>query len=164
MEKGGVITMKKRHYGLLFAFSLSASILMTTQQVHATLGESSDTIVKDRKALSAVRRGTTTRNGYTVQELVSDANVVREYISPSGTVFAIAWNGLTHPDLLQLLGSYTDEYRQALRQTPRKQGRRQFRVKANRVVVEKWGHMRNLQGRAYVPALIPSGVNVDEIK
>jgi hypothetical protein len=37
-------------------------------------------------------------------------------------------------------------------------------LKANNVVVEKWGHMRNLQGRAYAPALMPQGVSVDEIR
>ena len=34
----------------------------------------------------------------------------------------------------------------------------------DRVVVEKWGHMRNLQGRAYAPALLPPGVSSDEIR
>jgi len=42
--------------------------------------------------------------------------------------------------------------------------RRHFVVRTDRVVVEKWGHVRNLQGRAYPPALIPLGVSVDEIK
>jgi len=37
-------------------------------------------------------------------------------------------------------------------------------VRTDRVVVEKWGNMRNLQGRAYAPALIPPGVSIDEIK
>jgi hypothetical protein len=46
----------------------------------------------------------------------------------------------------------------------RQPGRRHVTVKTDSVVVEKWGHMRNLQGRAYAPALIPKGVNVDEIK
>jgi len=45
-----------------------------------------------------------------------------------------------------------------------KPGRRHVQVKTDGVVVEKWGHMRNMQGRAYAPALIPKGVNVDEIK
>ena len=48
--------------------------------------------------------------------------------------------------------------------SPREPGRRNQKVETNRIVVEKWGHMRNLQGRAYVPALIPAGVSIDEIK
>ena len=156
--------MTKRLYVLILFRGLSTGVLVPAGQALATLGEPAASVESDRKALSAGERVTSARAGYTVQEVVSDANSVREYISPAGIVFAIAWNGLTHPDLAPLLGAYVGEYRQALRQTPRKPGRRSLQVKGNRVVVEKWGHMRNLQGRAYAPALIPSGVNVDEIK
>ncbi|GFE56829.1 DUF2844 domain-containing protein [Geobacter sp. AOG1] len=156
--------MNRRHIALLFALSLPTIIVAATHDAQAALGKSAASVASDSKALSAVRRTTTARNGFTVHVIVSDANTVREYVSPDGTIFAVAWNGLSHPDLTPLLGSYADEYRQALKQTPRKPGRRYLQVKANRVVVEKWGHMRNLQGRAYVPALIPTGVSVDEIK
>ena len=143
---------------------LLAVTLGAAQPVHATLGESADSVMNDRKALSAVQAVTTTHNAYTVQEISSHSVAVREYISPSGTVFGIAWNGLTHPDLTLLLGSYADEYQKSLRQSPRKPGHRFSQIKTDRIVVEKWGYMRNLHGRAYDPSLIPSGVNVDEIK
>jgi uncharacterized protein DUF2844 len=157
--------MKRRIlHALILCLGLAAPMFSLPQHASATLGGSADSVETDRKVLSAVHRGITARAGYTVHEVTSDANVVREYVSSSGVVFGIAWNGLSHPDLTPLLGSYADEYRQALRQTPHKPGRRSLQVKANRVVVEKWGHMRNLQGRAYDPALIPKGVSVDEIK
>jgi hypothetical protein len=143
---------------------LLAATFGAAQPVHATLGESADSVMTDRKALSAVQAVTTTRNAYTVQEISSDSVAVREYMSPSGMVFGIAWNGLTHPDLTLLLGSYAGEYQKSVKQTPRKPGRRFSQIKTNRIVVEKWGHMRNLRGRAYVPSLIPPGVTVDEIK
>jgi hypothetical protein len=85
-------------------------------------------------------------------------------VSPSGVVFGIAWNGLTYPDLTPLLGSYTSEYQKALSNVKRQHGHKYIKVKSDNVVVEKWGHMRNLQGRAYLPASIPQGVYVDEIK
>jgi hypothetical protein len=158
------IVMAKRLNLLFLGLGLSAATLSITQSARATLGEATVSVESDRRALSAVRRATTAHAGYTVQELVSDANNVREYVASSGVVFAIVWNGLSHPDLTPMLGSYASEYRHALLQTPRKPGRRSLQVKAVGVVVEKWGHMRNLQGRAYVPALIPPGVSVDEIK
>lgn len=156
--------MKTKIYSLLFGLVLSVTIFATAHRVQATLGESADSVGSDREALSAVPSAITVRNGYTVQEIDFDSTIVREYVSPSGIVFAIAWNGLVHPDLTQLLGSYAGEYEQALQQTPLEWDRRRLLVKTNRVVVEKWGHMRNLQGRAYVPALIPPGVSIDEIK
>jgi hypothetical protein len=157
--------MKRKLYALFLCLGLSVAVLAAAQQAQAGLGESADSVASDRKALSAVQRASTVHNGYTVQEFASDATAVREYVSPSGIVFGIAWNGLTYPDLTPLLGSYAGEYQEALQQTPRKPGlRRHHAVRTDRVVVEKWGHMRNLQGRAYAPALIPPGVSIDEIK
>ena len=156
--------MKRKVCVLLAGLVLLAATLAVVRQAGATLGGSADSVATDRKALSAVRRATTVQPGYTVQEITSDATKVREYVSPGGVVFAIAWNGLMHPDLTTLLGSYVDEYKQALENTPRQMGRRRSEVRGSRGVVEKWGHMRNLQGRAYVPALVPPGVKLDEIK
>jgi hypothetical protein len=154
--------MKKITYALCIGIIVAA--LGNARITHATLGESAESVMSDRKAISADRSTTTVRNGYTIKEVISDSVSVREYISPSGLVFGIAWSGLIHPDLTPLLGSYAAEYKVALKQTPRKHGRRFSQVRTDRVVVEKWGHMRHLQGRAYAPALIPSGVSIDEIK
>ncbi len=158
--------MATRRYFLLLGFALGVlSTLAGAQQARAALGETADSVSSDRVALAAKRNATTNQNGFTVQEFETNGTSVREYISPSGIVFAIAWNGMTHPDLTQLLGSYADEYKTALRQTPRKLGIvRRNAVQTDGVVVEKWGHMRNLQGRAYAPALIPPGVTIEHIR
>jgi len=157
-------SMKRRLFPLFLGIGLSAAIFATPLQTHATLGEPADSIESDRNALSAVRHVAIIRKGYSIQELAADSTVVREYVSPSGVVFGIAWNGLIHPDLSHLLGLYAGDYQKALQQTPRKPGRRRLQVKTDRVVVEKWGHMRRLQGRAYAPALVPPGVSIDEIR
>ena len=150
---------------IFLCLGLFATLLAIAQQAQAALGESADSVELDRKALSAVKHATTVRNSYSIHEFALDGTVVREYLSPSGIVFAIAWNGLTYPDLTPLLGSYAGEYQAAQRQTPRRSGHRRYQtVKTDRIVVEKLGHMRNLQGRAYAPALIPPGVSIDEIK
>jgi hypothetical protein len=157
--------MKRKFYVLFLGLGFIIAVLAAAQQAQAALGESVDSVASDRKALSAMQRATTTYNGYTVHEFASDATTVREYVSPSGIVFGIAWNGLTYPDLTPLLGSYASEYQNALQQTPRMPGvRRRSVVQADRVVVEKWGHMLDLRGRAYAPALIPPGVSIDEIR
>jgi Protein of unknown function (DUF2844) len=163
MRHGG--DMKTKLLALFLCLGFSVAALMAARQVWGALGESAESVASDRKALSAVQRATITHRNYTVKELVSGSTTVREYISPDGIVFAIAWNGRTYPDLTPLLGEYAAEYDEALKQMPRKKGGRRAQVvKTERVVVEKWGHMRNLQGRAYAPALIPSGVTLDEIK
>jgi len=138
--------------------------LAPIQSAHAALGGDTGSISTDRKVLQAVHRATTDHKGYTVEEVVSDATVIREYVSPSGIVFGIAWNGYAHPDLSQLLGSYWGEYSVAQQRITRKFGRKRQQLVTDNIVVEHWGHMRNLQGRAYVTSLIPTGVNIDEIK
>ena len=157
--------MKTRmFFRLLPCITLALIIFAATQQAQATLGESVDSVASDQKAISATQRSMKTSTGYTVHEVRTKTMTVREYVSPSGVVFGIAWNGLTHPDLTPLLGSYNSAYQKAMTNTKRQPGRRHVQVKTDGVVVEKWGHMRNLQGRAYAPALIPQGVSVDEIK
>lgn len=143
---------------------IAVVLLLHSQHAWAALGEPVSSVGADRRALSATRRHSTTRSSFSVEELVSNANVVREYVSPSGIVFGIAWNGLSHPDLTLLLGSYASEYRDAARKAKRAGAHRSRTVRTGRVVVETWGHMRNLQGRAYAPGLLPSGVTADEIK
>ncbi len=138
--------------------------LASTGMTHASLGEHADSIDSDREVLSARRGASTARNGYAVHEMTSDATTVREYVSPSGIVFGIAWNGLMHPDLTRLLGSYAAQYHDTLQRTRRQPGLRHQEVKTDGVVVEQWGHMRSLQGRAYAPDLIPPGVSVDDIR
>ncbi|WP_239027905.1 DUF2844 domain-containing protein [Geomonas subterranea] len=132
----------------------------------ATLGEPADTIARDTKKFSGVLQKSTNRARYRVQSIASGATAttVREYVAPSGVVFAVAWNGLVHPDLQVLLGNYHDDYRKGLSRNARQSGRRGARVTTERLVVETWGHMRNLQGRAYLPGLLPEGVSLDEIR
>ncbi len=149
-------------------YLLSAAVCMiiatASGTASATLGESVGSIASDQKAMSALSGSSTVRQGYTVQEVKSESTAVREFVSPSGIVFGIAWNGLVHPDLSQLLGTYFPEYDKAVKQKRRVPGRRSSRIRTDRLVVETWGHMRNLQGRAYDPSLIPTGVSIDDIK
>lgn len=156
--------MMKKYFALLLGLLFAVFVIMTAERVQAALGEAKESVAPDAKVLTANRVSKTVYNGYTVEQIDSDSVTVREYVSLTGVVFAIAWNGLIHPDLAPLLGKHADEYEESLRRALHKPGRRQLRVETTRIVVEKWGHMRNLQGRAYIPALIPDGVAIDEIR
>lgn len=154
--------MKLRLATALFGVGLLL-IPVFTPQAFAALGEKAESIAKDRKALSAMAKNTSSFDKYTVEEMASDGTTVREFLTPSGVVFAIAWKGIVTPDLTVLLGSYTNDYKEAKKKQARKHGEKRSKVKTDRVIVETWGHMRNLQGRAYDPSLVPKGVNPDEL-
>lgn len=118
-------------------------------------------------SLRAVRKGTASVESYTVVERDTGGTKIREYVAQSGPqagkVFGLAWQGLTNPDLSALLGEYASEHRLTRQRMARTHGRRML-ARSARVVVEQWGQMRNLQGRAYLPGRLPSGVTVDEIR
>ena len=147
------------------AMTLSGALFFWAVPAFATLGGTVDSIQADAKTLSATMGPAANLGSYTIYTLTSTATTLREYVSPSGVVFALAWNGLFQPEVTPLLGSYAGEYQQALQSSPRQPGvRSSFVVKASRVVVERWGHMRNMQGRAYAPDLVPQGVSLDAIR
>jgi len=90
--------------------------------------------------------------------------VVNEYAAPGGKVFAVTWRGAMPPDLSQLLGSYYTNYQTGL--AARQSGVHSRHVLLNNggLVFEAAGHMRDLRGIAYLPALMPQGVSAGELK
>ena len=129
---------------------------------HATLGEDATTVENDRIKLKAQIR-TTAVAGYTVHEIQSPTGTtVREYIAPSGKVFAVAWNGPLLPDFEQTLGKYFPEYN-ASASSPRV-GRRHLSIQGTDLVVFSHGHMRAFYGMAYVRSLLPTNFSAEDIK
>lgn len=159
-----LVFSKRRGRGL-WLVAAALALLLRPGSSRATLGGAVDSIESDRMALSAVRRSvTSSQQGYSIHQLEAGGTAIREYVNSSGVVFGIAWNGLTHPNLQPLLGAYEADYQAAERSQPLVRGRRSRLVQGSQVVVAKWGHMRNLQGRAYLPALLPTGVSPDAIR
>lgn len=68
----------------------------------------------------------TQTQAYAVHEIqAATGTVVREYVSGSGKVFAVAWQGPWPPDMRQILAGYFDQYERAARtQVSSRAGRR----------------------------------------
>jgi Protein of unknown function (DUF2844) len=128
----------------------------------ATLGEDAASVENDRVQMKAQLRMTAVA-GYTVHEIQDAAGTtVREYVAPSGKVFAVAWNGPLLPNFPQMLGRYFADYNSGA-SAPRV-GRRHLTIQRDDLVVHSSGHMRAFHGNAYVPSLVPANFSVDEIK
>ena len=128
----------------------------------ATLGGDESSVQGDQARMGASVRITRT-SAYAVHELQTPGGpVVREYVSPSGTVFGVAWQGASKPDLKQLLGTHYDEVQQAITGVTVKRG--PIAIRQPGLVFEMGGHMRAIAGRAYLPQLLPSGVQTDAIR
>jgi Protein of unknown function (DUF2844) len=129
----------------------------------ATLGEDAATVENDRVQMKAQLRTTTSAAGYAVHAIQTSAGTnVREYVSASGKVFAVAWDGPLLPNFRQTLGRYFDDYHSGA-SAPRV-GRRHLTIERADLVVHSNGHMRAFYGNAYVPSLLPPNFSVGDIK
>jgi len=149
----------KRVLGCLVAGVLSQVACLPA---FATLGEDVSTVENDRVQMKAQVR-TTSVAGYTVHAIQDSAGTnVREYVSASGKVFAVAWDGPLLPNFQQTLGKYFDDYNSGA-SSPRV-GRRHLTIQRADLVVHSNGRMRAFYGNAYVPSLLPPNFSVDDIK
>ena len=153
--------MKGRLLGPLGGLIAAAFCMMATVSSFAALGGDVNSVQADQAQMRAQRRVTQTA-GYTIHEMQAPSgNVVREFVSPEGKVFGVAWQGQTLPNFQQVLGSY---YNQFISSAPHRRTHGPVTIQQPGFVVQSGGHMRALTGRAYVPEMIPSGVKVEEIK
>jgi hypothetical protein len=151
---------------MLMRVHFAAVLLLLSPAAHAALGEPDSTVEDDRRALSGVIRHSTNQGTYVVYEITTTGRTLREYVNLSGTVFAIAWQGVSHPDLTGLLGRYYGEFEQGAHSQAPSERRRQSHqlIQTQGAVVARFGHMRAFRGKAYLPALLPEGVSLDEIR
>jgi Protein of unknown function (DUF2844) len=146
----------------LTALAVLALCLCITGSARAELGGNAATVQNDQQALKGTQQ-VVHGAGYDAYEIKTPAGAsVREYVAQNGKVFAIGWSSPGHPDMRQLLGTYFEQYQQAL-QAPR-HGRGPLSVHQPGLVVELGGHPRAFVGRVYVPGLLPAGVDPEKIR
>jgi hypothetical protein len=133
-------------------------------QAQAALGDAEAAVGSDQQKLRASRDQRTSKQGYSIHELVSDMHTVREFIGHDGTVFAVSWQGNIRPDLKTLLGNYFSDYSALDEARPRMQGRRPVTIRTDKIVVMKSGHMRDVRGIAYIPSRLPANVNLEDLQ
>jgi hypothetical protein len=130
----------------------------------ASLGGDAASVQSDVARMQGALR-VTASSLYSVQEIqLPTGTTVREYLSPSGTVFAVAWHGPFVPDLKQLLGSYFTPFQQAARAAKQRPGHVPVSIHQSNLVVEHGGHMRDFFGRAYLTDQLPAGVTEGSIQ
>src|SRR5476649_2319909 len=118
----------------------------------ATLGGDASSVDADRVRLLGALRGITRTNDVAVHEMQSAAGtVLREYVTSTGTVFGVAWQGPWMPDLRQILGTYFEPYQAAVRATRKARGRRgPIVIDTPDLVMRVSGHQRAFSGTAYL--------------
>lgn len=143
---------------------LSALLLGLSLPAMAVLGDNAASVLTDQARMKGTLRSVD-HSTYVMHEITSGTGtVVREFVSPAGVVFGVAWEGQFPPDLQQLLGPYYRQAQQAAKpeQQPRR-NRAPVVIETPGLVMYETGHMRSFHGQAYIPQLVPQGVPVSEI-
>jgi hypothetical protein len=100
---------------------------------------------------------------YNYEEFVAaDGDRVREFVAPDGKVFGVAWQGRRTPELKILLGSYFRGWHDAAGSAPH-HSLHQSTIQTSSVVVEMAGALGLVAGRAWVPRLVPGGVDAGSV-
>jgi hypothetical protein len=145
-------------------FAAILTLLTATLPAFAALGEAASSVQVDQAHMQGVLRVTQTQ-AYTVHAIqAATGTVVREYVSSSGKVFAVAWQGPWPPDMRQILAGFFEPYQQAVRAQTHFRGRQPLRIEQPGFVVHSGGHMRSFAGHAYIPEMLPQGVTPEEIR
>jgi uncharacterized protein DUF2844 len=151
----------KERFGLRIL--VVATFLASASTAWAALGQPAASVENDRANMRGkleVLQG----QGFTIHQITAPTGVVvKEYVSPSGTVFGVSWRGPVTPDLSRLLGSYAAQFQRAASMRA-SYPRRHIMVHTAELVAETGGHMRDLRGFAYVPSLLPAGVTAASIE
>jgi len=153
------MTVRATFYSLTLACLLIQGL---PQVARAALGGSADSVEADRVSMKGLTRPAPTGTLQKQELQLPTGTVVTEYTNANGVVYAVTWQGRLMPNLRQVLGSYFAAYQSAA-QTPVMR-HRLVRVNTPDLVVESSGKMRAFSGRAWVPALLPSGVTPAEIQ
>jgi Protein of unknown function (DUF2844) len=146
----------------ILRFSMLCWCLALPIASQAALGGALDTVAADQSTMHASRR-IADYSGYQVHELtLSSGTVAREYVTPSGTVFAVVWQGPYQPNLDQLLGVHFVRLLEAAK-APHRDHRR-LAMHAPDLVIDSGGRMRSFAGRAYLPTLVPTSLTLADIR
>lgn len=158
-----------KSFGSLLSVAL-AVVLATAATVpaKAALGDTLASVHADQVRLRGQLRARS-QPGYSVQEITAaTGTVIREFVAPSGVVFAVSWNGPAMPNLQQTLGTYFTQYVAAVRSQRETRihrlGHHHLEIRTPALIVHAAGHMRHYFGIAYVPALLPPNLSISDLQ
>jgi hypothetical protein len=128
----------------------------------AALGDNAASVLSDQARMKGTLHSVDLKT-YVIHEITTPGTVVREYVSNSGLVFGVSWDGEFPPDFLQVLGSYYEQAKQAAAQQTHPQ-RAPITIDTPGLVFRQTGHLRSFHGVAYVPQLVPNGMPANDIR
>lgn len=146
--------------------TLSVLLILVLAQIPAwaVLGQSEASVTTDQQRMKSEDR-VEVFDSYKVHHLTTtNGPTVREYVTPQGMVFGVAWQGRFMPNMNQLLGTYVNNLQNATPAQTQIRQRRGLTVKTGDFVYTNFCHLQNCTGRAYVPAYVPNNVSAEVVR
>ena len=149
-----------------------ALLLLLATPAFAVLGDNAASVLSDQARMKGTLRSVDHR-AYVMHEItMSSGSKVREFVSPAGAVFAVTWEGQFPPNFRQLLGPYYEQAQRAAAQQKAAPAAEQSPlvrrgpvvINTPGVVFVQTGHTRSFHGQAYIPQLMPQGVQASDIR
>jgi hypothetical protein len=152
--------------------AVTCLLLALSPSAFAALGDNASSVLQDQARMKGTLRSVD-HHAYVMHEITASTGAkLREYVSPAGQVFGVAWEGQFPPNFQELLGPYYQQTQEAIArqkaddaasgQVPRRRG--PASVNTPGLVLVQGGHMHSYHGQAYVPQLIPQGVTASDIR
>lgn len=153
---------------------LAPLFLLVTSTAWAVLGDNAASVLTDQARVRGSLHSIDSRT-YVLHEITTPTGAkIREFVSPGGAVFGIAWDGQFPPNFQLLLGAYYQQVQKASAAQkeaarlsgegdPIRRARNPVVIETSGLVLYEMGHMRSFHGVAYIPQLVPQDVRMSEI-
>jgi hypothetical protein len=130
------------------------------------LGATQDTIQADQIRFKGLHSRHIAWQMTTHEITLADGSGIKEYVNAAGQVFAVSWRTRLKPNLQVLLGAHYAALSDAALEQPKGVAslKRPQSVRLSNLVVHQAGRVNAFAGLAYVPALVPSGVDADALR
>jgi hypothetical protein len=151
---------------LSWTWLVAGAALFYVPLAQAELGAMQDTIQADQIRFKGYRSRHIEWQMTTHEITLADGSGIREYVNAAGQVFAVSWRTRLKPNLQTLLGAQYAPLSDAALEQPKGVAsmKRERSVRLTNLVVHQGGRINAFAGIAYVPALVPNGVDADALR
>ncbi len=148
----------RRRWGVALAVGLCFA-----SAAWAGLGERAESVERDQAKLRAATAKMTPMAHCDMHEITTiQGATVRQYVSPQGQVFATTWSGPAMPDLKVVLASHHAQY---MTQAQARRGNHHVMAfETDGLVLRVVKLPRGIAGSALVPALVPAGMDLQDVR
>lgn len=149
------------------ATAIATTLSLAALPASAVLGGDDSTIAGDQMRLQGTRHPAAVSSAQvrTHEITLADGSSIRQFVTPGGIVFAVAWSTRFKPDLAALLGAHAASYAAAASEAMRAPGiRRHVELRRGDLVVQSTAHLNSHVGKAWLQSLVPEGVRVDALR